>query len=199
MESSTKVLWKVLRYTPYHKPNDKPLYINRLSNHPPSILIDISHEVDVFRDAASLYNKSLRESGYTNDVQYVAGRKNKTPVSKRKCVRKVIWFNPPFSKNLIPKAGQKFLKLIDKHFPVGSKLQKVFNQNTVKVSYSCMPSMGSITKQHNVTYIVVRYTSSDKLLLFLELKNCRTALHTEPHKIFIRIYTHGLHVDTKSP
>ena len=26
------------KFYPYRKPNDKPLYINRLSNHPPSIL-----------------------------------------------------------------------------------------------------------------------------------------------------------------
>ena len=47
------------------------------------------------------------------------------------------------------KVGQKVLKLIDRHFPVGSKIRKVFNRNMVKVSYSCMPSMGSIIKQHN--------------------------------------------------
>ena len=59
------------------------------------------------------------------------------------------WFNPPYSKNVITRVGQKFLKLIDKHFPVGSKLRKVFNRNTVKVSYSCMPSIGCIIKQNN--------------------------------------------------
>ena len=64
------------KYYPYHKPNDKPLYINRLSNHPPPILrqlptaigrrlTDISYDVDVFREAAPLYNNALRESGYT--------------------------------------------------------------------------------------------------------------------------------------
>ena len=69
----------------------------------------------------------------------------------RKRGRKVTWLNPPYSKNVIIRVGQKFLKLIDKHFPVGSKLRKVFNRNTVKVSYSCMPSMGSIIKQHNAS------------------------------------------------
>ena len=105
--------------------------------------------MDVFGDAAPLYNKVLRDSGYTNDVEYIQGRKNKEPVSKRKCVRKVTWFNPLFSKNVTTKVGQEFLKLIDKHFPVGSKLRKVFNPNTVKVSYSFIPSTGSIIKQHN--------------------------------------------------
>ena len=84
-----------------------------------------------------------------NDVEYVEGRNNKEPFSKRKHARKVTWLNPPFSKNVTTKVDQKFVKLINKHFPVGSKLRKVFNQNMVKVSYSCMPSMGSILKQHN--------------------------------------------------
>ena len=148
------------KYYPYRKPNDKPLYINRLSNHPPPILrqlpaaisrrlTDISHDVDVFQEAAPLYNNALRESGYAENVEYVEGRKNKEPVSKKNRARKVTWFNPPYSKNVITRVGQKFLKLIDKHFPVGSKLRKVFNRNTVKVSYSCMPNMECIIKQHN--------------------------------------------------
>ena len=45
--------------------------------------------------------------------------------------------------------GQKLLKLIDKHFPAGSKLHKIFNKSTVKVSYSCMPNMGTIITCHN--------------------------------------------------
>ena len=38
---------------------------------------------------------------------------------------------------------------MDKHFPVGSELRKFLNQNTVKVSYSCMRSIRCIIKQHN--------------------------------------------------
>ena len=92
-----------------------------------------------------LYNTALRESEYTNYVEYIEGRKNKEPVQKRKHARKITWFNPPFSKNITTQVGQKFLKLIDKHFPVGSKLQKVFNRNMIKVSYSCRPVRSSQT------------------------------------------------------
>ena len=150
------------KYYPYRKPNDKPLYINRLSNHPPSILrqltsaisrrlTDISYDADVFREAAPLYNNALRDSGFTRDVEYAGSRKAKEPGVKRNRARRITWFNPPYSKNVITRVGQKFLKLIDKHFPVGSKLHKVFNRSTVKVSYmySCMPNMGSIIKRHN--------------------------------------------------
>ena len=67
---------------PYHKPNDKPLYINRLSNHPPPIqkqlpaaisrrLADISNDAEVFRDAAPLYNNALKDSDFSDEVEYV--------------------------------------------------------------------------------------------------------------------------------
>ena len=59
----------------------------------------------------------------------------------RKRSRRVTWFNPPYSKNVATRIGQKFLKLMDQHFPAGSKLHKIFNKGTVKVSY--------IIKRHN--------------------------------------------------
>ena len=61
---------RVVKYYPYLEPNNKPLYINRLSNHPPLILrqltaalsrrlTDLSYDADVFREAAPLYNNAL--------------------------------------------------------------------------------------------------------------------------------------------
>ena len=37
----------------------------------------------------------------------------------------------------------------DKHFKKPSKLSKIFNRNTLKVSYSCMPNAASIITSHN--------------------------------------------------
>ena len=62
--------------------------------------------------------------------------------------RKIIWFNPSYSKNVLTKVGNQFLKLINKHFPRHPKLYKLFNKNNVKVSYSCMPSIKNINT-HN--------------------------------------------------
>ena len=42
-----------------------------------------------------------------------------------------------------------FLKLVDKHFPPSNKLHKIFNRNTIKVSYSCIKNMERIIKGHN--------------------------------------------------
>ena len=48
-----------------------------------------------------------------------------------------------------------FLQLIDKRFPPANKLYKIFNRNTVKVSYSCTQNTSQIIKGHNkkVTHI----------------------------------------------
>ena len=63
--------------------------------------------------------------------------------------RGIIWFNPPYSKSVSSNVGKCFLKLIEKHLPKHHKFWKLFNGNTVKVSYSCLPSMKAKINQHN--------------------------------------------------
>ena len=150
------------KFYPYRKPNDEPAYIHRSSNHPPSIirnvpaaisrrLTDISSDEPAFQQAAPMYNSALKDSGYSESVSFLADRKDprrRTDRSRRR-VRKVIWFNPPFSRNVKCRIGKQFLVLISKHFPKGSRLHKIFNRQTVKVSYGCMPNVASIIKSHN--------------------------------------------------
>jgi hypothetical protein len=45
--------------------------------------------------------------------------------------------------------GKKFLQLMDKHFPVGNPLHKIFNRNSVKMSYRCTANLGMKIKAHN--------------------------------------------------
>ena len=63
------------KYMPYNKPNNNPLYINKKSNHPPSIidniplsinkrLSEISYDEESFYKAAPLYQNALNNSGY---------------------------------------------------------------------------------------------------------------------------------------
>ena len=55
--------------------------------------------------------------------------------------------------NVRTNIGKAFLKLMKKHFPNGNSLHKVFNKNTLKVSYSCMGNMASIISSHNRTIL----------------------------------------------
>ena len=59
------------------------------------------------------------------------------------------WFNPPFSKSIKTNINKTFLQLLSKHFPKNHKMHKIFNRNTVKISYSCMKNIGSIISAHN--------------------------------------------------
>ena len=91
---------------------------------------------------------------------------NSNPIAKRK--RNIIWFNPPYSKNVRTNVAHKFLALTDKHFPKSSVLHKIFNRNSVKVSYSCMPNAKSNISNHNRRVLNNKMTSINE-----KTCNCR--------------------------
>ena len=150
-------------YKPYRKPDNLPVYLHKDSNHPPTILkelpnsiakrlSDLSSSENVFYDCIPVYKEALQKSGFTSELVYtpksVESNNNSEESKKRK--RKVIWFNPPFSKSVKTNIGKTFLNLIKKYFPKTNKLHKIFNKNTVKVSYSCMSNISSILSSHNL-------------------------------------------------
>ena len=73
---------------------------------------------------------------------------NKNEENKQR-KKKIIWFNAPYRNNVSTKVGNRFLKLISKHFPRHLKFYKLFNKNKVKVSYSCMPNIKNKINTHN--------------------------------------------------
>ena len=146
-------------YKPYIKPNYQPIYINKKSNHPPSIiknipaavnrrLSNISANEDVFKGAIPPYQEALNKAGYEHQLSYQP--KTNLGNSRRNRPRNITWFNPPFSRNVATNVGAKFLKTIDSCFPPSHPLAKIINRNTVKVSYRCMPNMGKVIAQHNM-------------------------------------------------
>ena len=149
------------KHRPYRKPNDDPLYIHKHSNHPPSILRQLpvsinkristlSSDKETFQDAAPTYQTALGHSNFAHKLEYMP---HVTHQSRRNRQRNIIWFNPPFSKNIKTNIARNFLDLVDTHFPAGHKLHKIFNRNTVKVSYSCMNNVKNIISKHNTRII----------------------------------------------
>ena len=65
--------------------------------------------------------------------------------------RKITWFNPPYSKNVITNIGKKFFSLLSMCFPPENKPYKIINKNTIKLSYSCMNNIHQIITSHNKT------------------------------------------------
>ena len=87
-------------------------------------------------------------SRYKHQMLYQQNiRLNTTTNKNRK--RNIIWFNPLYSSNVVTKVGKHFLSLLDKHFPPYNKFHEIFNRNTVKISYSCLPDMETIINSHN--------------------------------------------------
>lgn len=94
----------------------------------------LSSNEEVFNQEANLYNEGLRQAGYTEKIKYIhdvqPNRQNRT----RK--RNIIFFCPPWNDALATNLGRRFLELVDKCFK-DTWMAKLFNRNTVKVSYSC--------------------------------------------------------------
>ena len=97
----------------------------------------------------NIYDNALKASGFSEEAEYLEERKSAVRGKRRNRPRKITWFNPPFSQNVATNVGRKFRTLIRKHFPRSSKLYKTFNENTLKISYSCMPNMAAVIRQHN--------------------------------------------------
>ena len=113
---------------------------------------ELSSNEQVFNEARPIYEKALKDSGFNESLTYTGPRverNNQQRDASNSRKRKIIWYNPPFSKNVKTNIGQKFLGLVDKHFPRGSKLHKKFNRNTIKISYSSMRNVASIISSHN--------------------------------------------------
>ena len=144
------------KYFPFKKPNNTPLYIHSKSNHPPSIIkqlpsmtnkriSSLSCDEIEFDKTKIRYETALKNSGYKTTLKFEKTFQN----TRRNRNRKVIWFNPPFSLNVKTDIGKEFFKLIRKHFPRNHSFSKMFNLNTIKISYSSMKNMKNLVKQHN--------------------------------------------------
>ena len=150
------------KFFPFRKPNDSPLYIHANSNHPPSIikqlpsmignrLSSLSCNENEFKSALPPYVDALKKSNYSlpnNTLPFVTPTKN-----KRSRKRNIIWFNPPYNSAVKTNIGKKFLQLLKTHFPIHHRLHKIFNNNNIKLSYSCMPNIENIISNHNKTIL----------------------------------------------
>ena len=161
-------------FYPYRKDNNKINYINSKSNHPPTILKQIpkmietrlsknSSNKNLFNNIKKDYNDALKLNGYNYDINYTEECKSK----KRNRKRNIIWFNPPYCKSVKTNIGKKFLKIVNKYFGKNSKLKKYLNKNNIKLSYSCMPNIETVIKNHNKKLINNNKENKD------ESCNCR--------------------------
>ena len=139
------------------QPSHKFTYITKELNHPPSVLRQISVSIEpclskqysnekVFKEYTQIYQEDLKNYDHQLTNQKSVNYKSKETKQHN---RKITWCNPAFSKNVSTKVGNKFLKLINTHFPRHHKHYKLFNKNNVKVIYSFRPNIKNMINTHN--------------------------------------------------
>ena len=147
-------------YEPFRKPGPPPKYVHRESNHPPAIVKNLPAMIEkrisglcssqeMFNKHAPFYNKALRNSGYMQDIKFIEQNEQKQAETRKSRHKEKIWYNPPWNKAVSTNVGKKFLQLVDKHFPKGSKWRSLFNRSTVKISYCCSRNMAAYISGKN--------------------------------------------------
>lgn len=104
-----------------------------------------SSNENLFNEIKKDYNDAIKLSGYNYEIKF----KSEYEKKKRSRKRKIIWFNPPYCKSVKTNIGKKFLQIVNKYFGDSSKFKKYLNKNNIKLSYSCLPNIETIIKNHN--------------------------------------------------
>ena len=108
----------------------------------------LSKNKPTFDNHAREYLDELKSSGHNIECTEYEDLTTTTQ-RKRKRNRNILYFHPPFCRSVKTKIGRIFRDLVSKHFTPDHALYKIFNKNTLKISYSCMPNMKSILNAHN--------------------------------------------------
>ena len=106
------------------------MYINKQSNHPPNMIRDIPKAISkrlsviscnksMFDKTVHVYEKGLKNSCFNEKISYIEKDKpsEQHRNNKKKRKRNIIWFNPPYSVNVITNIGKFFFKIIKKNVP----------------------------------------------------------------------------------
>ena len=112
------------------------------------------------RDDAPLYQNALHISGYNHTLSF-SSQSARPSFSRKNRPRNVIWYNPPFSRNVASNVGRSFFKILDEEFPKNHVFHKIFNRSTVKISYSCMPNLRQKTTHLNAHNKSILHSTHD--------------------------------------
>ena len=123
---------------PQHILKQLPITINERLN-------KLSGNEEPFNRIQQNYQTALKSANYKFGLTY----QNTSNKHKKQRKLKVVYFNPPFSLTEATKIRKEFLKLINHHFDKIHTYYKIFNRNTIKLSYSCMENFKTKIFNHN--------------------------------------------------
>ena len=189
------------KYHPYSKPNNTPLYVHSKSNHPPSVLrniplsinkrlTEISSDQDSFEQASPPYQQALDKSGYNHKLQFKHPLNLTTNNKTRSRKRKIIWYNPPYSKNVSTDVGQTFLKIIDEEFPADhpdyTKYSTVIQSRSATAVCQTLSRLSMDTTNPRCLHLSPRIVPTCAVAL-KTIKNCAHCLiNVSPNRLYIK-------------
>ncbi len=114
-------------------------------------LSQISSDENSFKQATPMYQDALKKSSYNYQLKFshTLSQLTENNNQKRNRQRHIIWYYPPYSRNVSTNVGKTFLKIVDEEFPKDHVLHKIFNRNTIKISYCCMSNIKQKIDGHN--------------------------------------------------
>ena len=115
--------------------SNSPQIIKQLPNTINGRLSHNSSDEAVFNPRKVEYENALKKSSYKVNLKFTT---KATATQKKIRQRNIIWLYPPFSRSVKANVENIFFRLLDKHFLRTNRLWKIFNHNTVNVSYRCM-------------------------------------------------------------
>ena len=66
------------------------------------------------------------------------------------------------------------MKLIVKHFPKYHRYHKIFNKNTIKLSYSCLENMENVITKHNNKLLFQSFEQRTRMCNYRDKASCST-------------------------
>ena len=137
---------------------DETHYIDIQSDHPPSITKQLLKK---FYKTAQYYEQRPASCGYNEKLTYQQQGENIGNIKNMRKNRKrnIVWFNPPYNKSLKTNIGKYFFRLRTTFF----HQVKIFNKNTLKLSYSCMLNLKAKIDGHNKKILETKPLPTTKL------------------------------------
>ena len=133
------------KFKPFTKPLSTPLYVHSQSNHPPNIIRNIPAVIN--RRILTTVPRSIEKEWIHAQARIQAS------TTRRR-------FNLPYNKNVKTSIGRAFISLINSSFPADHKLRKIFNRNTLKLSYGCIPKRHAIDRWLQQSHVEERRNST---------------------------------------
>ena len=145
------------------------------------ILLSFRLQIYLLNSVACLYLSFLKEQTW---FLYL----NLKVVSQRPMYVSLVCLSCIVSLVCLSNVGKCFLSLIDQHFPNSHSLHKIFNRNTLKLSYSCMTNIKTIISNHNKAQIKKSDPTNDSNCNCRNSSMCPMDGKCNDQNIYIYIY-----------